>query len=142
MLERLAVLMRSGVPGGDLATLIERAVGEKLQRLEARRFGKTQAPRKTVAQSATVPGSRYVPAAVRRAVHERDGGRCRFVDEQGRRCPERNQLARPDASCGLDPSMRGSPACLDCPLTASRGSTSRSPWTAIGRPGRMPSGRR
>jgi hypothetical protein len=29
---------------------------------------------------------------VRRAVHERDGGRCRFVDDQGRRCPERNQL--------------------------------------------------
>jgi hypothetical protein len=92
MLERLTTLMRAEVPDGDLATLIERAVAEKLQRLEARRFGKTQAPRKTLAQTATAPGSRYVPAPVRRAVHERDGGRCRFVDEQGRRCSERNRL--------------------------------------------------
>jgi len=29
---------------------------------------------------------------VRRAVSERDGNRCRYVDEQGRRCPERKQL--------------------------------------------------
>jgi hypothetical protein len=36
--------------------------------------------------------SRHIPAALRRAVHERDGGRCRFVDELGRRCPERNRL--------------------------------------------------
>jgi hypothetical protein len=25
-------------------------------------------------------------------VHERDGNRCRYVDEQGRRCPERDRL--------------------------------------------------
>lgn len=36
--------------------------------------------------------SRHIPAAIRRAVHERDGGRCRYVDESGRRCPERNRL--------------------------------------------------
>ena len=30
--------------------------------------------------------------AVRRAVYRRDGGRCRFVDAQGRRCPERHRL--------------------------------------------------
>ena len=33
-----------------------------------------------------------MPAAVRRAVHERDGGRCRYVDEQGRRCTARQGL--------------------------------------------------
>lgn len=36
--------------------------------------------------------SRHIPAAIRRAVYERDGGRCRYVDESGRRCPERNRL--------------------------------------------------
>jgi hypothetical protein len=38
------------------------------------------------------PSSRYIPAAVRRAVHERDGDRCGYVDRQGRRCPERGRL--------------------------------------------------
>ena len=44
-LERLQALMRSEVPDGDLATIIERAVTEKLERLEARRYAKTSAPR-------------------------------------------------------------------------------------------------
>jgi hypothetical protein len=35
---------------------------------------------------------RHIPAAIHRAVHERDGGRCRYVDETGRRCPERHRL--------------------------------------------------
>jgi hypothetical protein len=87
-LERLQAL----VPGADLATLIEQAVSEKLERLEARRFARSRAPRKTLAEAETAPGSRYIPAPVRRAVHERDGGRCGFVDEQGRRCDERTRL--------------------------------------------------
>jgi hypothetical protein len=37
-LERLQEL----VPGADLATLVEQAVTEKLERLEARRFGRTR----------------------------------------------------------------------------------------------------
>ena len=32
------------------------------------------------------PGSRHIPDAIKRAVYERDGGRCTFVDDQGRRC--------------------------------------------------------
>ena len=47
-LERLKALMRSQVPDGDLAAIIDQAVTEKLERLEARRFGKTKAPRKQV----------------------------------------------------------------------------------------------
>ena len=91
-LERLQALMRSSVPDGDLAAIIEAAVTEKLERLEARRFAKTRAPRKDLAETDTSASSRHIPAAVRRAVHRRDGGRCRFVDEQGRRCPERHRL--------------------------------------------------
>jgi hypothetical protein len=91
-LERLQALLRSSVPGADLAAVIEDAVTEKLERLEARRFGLTKAPRKNLSQTETKPASRHIPAAVRRAVHERDGGRCRFVDEQGRRCTARHDL--------------------------------------------------
>ncbi|MEE8311164.1 MAG: hypothetical protein V3R77_02825, partial [Candidatus Binatia bacterium] len=30
--------------------------------------------------------TRTIPAAIRREVWQRDGGRCTFVDQQGRRC--------------------------------------------------------
>ena len=91
-LERLTALMRSEVPNGDLAAIIERAVTEKLERLEARRFAQTPSPRKGLADTDTSPVSRHIPAAVRRAVRERDGDRCRYVDEHGRRCAARDRL--------------------------------------------------
>jgi hypothetical protein len=91
-LERLRALMRSEVPDGDLTTIIDRAVTEKLERLEARRFAKTRAPRKEPSETETPASSRHIPAAVRRAVRERDGNRCRYVDEQGRRCSARDRL--------------------------------------------------
>ena len=91
-LARLQALMRSSVPDGDLAAIIEQAVNEKLERLEAKRFGRTKAPRKTIGKTDTSAKSRYVPAAVRREVYARDGGRCSFVDVQGRRCGARERL--------------------------------------------------
>ena len=96
-LERLRALMGSGGSEGDLAGVIEQAVTEKLERLEAGRFARTKAHRKGPAETEDedarpVPSSRHIPAAVQRAVRERDGDRCRYLDEQGRRCPERNRL--------------------------------------------------
>ncbi len=49
-------------------------------------------PRKGPSAAQEPPSSRHVPAAVRRAVYERDGGRCRYVDDQGRRCSAREGL--------------------------------------------------
>jgi hypothetical protein len=91
-LERLRSLMRSSVPDGDLGTIIEEAVTEKLERLEAKRFGKTKAPRKSLEETETSPSSRYIPAAVKRAVCNRDQYQCAFVDDSGRRCTERKGL--------------------------------------------------
>jgi hypothetical protein len=91
-LERLRALMRSQVPDGDLGAIIEAAVTEKLERLEARRFAATSRPRKSLPETDTSPASRHIPAAVRRAVRERDGNRCRYVDATGRRCDERDRL--------------------------------------------------
>ncbi len=68
------------------------AVAETLERLEARRFGKTKAPRKSLAETDTTPKSRYISAPVRRAVEARDGGRCTYEDKPGRRCAKRHDL--------------------------------------------------
>jgi hypothetical protein len=91
-LERLQALMRSQVPDGDLGAIVEAAVTEKLARLEARRFATTSRPRKALSKTDTSPASRHIPAPVRRAVRERDGNQCRFVDAAGRRCPQRDRL--------------------------------------------------
>jgi hypothetical protein len=56
-LERLQALLHT-----DLASVIEVAVSEKLDRLESKRYGKTRRPRKTLEQANTSPKSRYIPA--------------------------------------------------------------------------------
>lgn len=86
-LERLQALTRD-----DLATVIDAAVTEKLERVESRRFGSTRSPRKSLDQSDTTPSSRYIPAAVRRVVRQRDGSQCTFVAQSGARCTERRNL--------------------------------------------------
>ncbi len=86
-LKRLQGLLRE-----DLAVVIEAAVTEKLERLEATRFAETKAPRKSLAETDTSASSRYMPAAVRRVVRRRDGGQCTFVNKQGRRFTERRGL--------------------------------------------------
>ena len=63
-LERLQALRRCSVPDGDLAAIIEEAVTEKLERLEARRFARTKAPRKALADGPTRAG--ITPRAGRR----------------------------------------------------------------------------
>ena len=65
---------------------------EKLERLEAKRFGKAKAPRKGLEETETSASSRYIPAAVKRAVCTRDQYQCTFVADDGRRCSERDGL--------------------------------------------------
>jgi 5-methylcytosine-specific restriction endonuclease McrA len=88
-LERLQALMSSSGNPADLPGVIEAAVTEKL---ESKRYGKSKAPRRHLESSDTSGSSRHIPAAVRRAVFERDGGRCNFEDETGRRCTETRRL--------------------------------------------------
>jgi len=87
-LERLQAL----TPGADLAQVVEQAVTERLERLEAKRFARVKSPRKRVEDAETRPSSRYIPAPIRRAVDERDGGRCTYTDAAGRRCAARTNL--------------------------------------------------
>jgi hypothetical protein len=89
-LERLRALLRSEIPDGDVAAIVGKAIRELRQRLEARRFGQSNATRTHGGPS--VASTRHIPAAVRRAVYRREGGRCTFVDPRGIRCPERHRL--------------------------------------------------
>ncbi len=89
---RLRALMRHQVADGDFAQLIEIAVTDKIERLEASQLGAVKAPRAKPTADDAKPSSRHIPAAVRRAVRARDDDRCAFVDDQGRRCTEREGL--------------------------------------------------
>jgi 5-methylcytosine-specific restriction endonuclease McrA len=91
-LERLRAFLQPTVPDVDLATVIELAITEKLERLEARRFAQSSRRRKELSDTDTTPRSRHVPAAVRRAVREGDGRQCGFVSKGGRRCSGGDRL--------------------------------------------------
>jgi len=72
------------VPSGDLSELLDRAADALLEKIAKKRFGKTCAPRK--ARSSW--GKRTLPNEVRREAVARDGLRCSFVADDGRRCEE------------------------------------------------------
>jgi 5-methylcytosine-specific restriction endonuclease McrA len=91
-LERLQALMDRRRSDVSLASAIEAAVDEKLARIEARCFGRTDKPRRATVPPDTKARSRHIPAAIRRTVWRRDEGRCRFVDQEGRRCSARHAL--------------------------------------------------
>jgi 5-methylcytosine-specific restriction endonuclease McrA len=78
-------LLSHAVPSGDEAEILERALDALLEKARKKRFAETIRPQP--ARQAT-PGSRYIPAAVKRQVVERDGGQCSFVGQDGRRCTE------------------------------------------------------
>ena len=78
---RAQALLRHAVPSGDAAEIFDRAVTLLVERLERQRFAETARPR---ASKPNAERSRHIPAAVRRAVWRRDGGRCAFVGGEGR----------------------------------------------------------
>ncbi len=84
-LRRLQDLLRREIPDGDPAAIFDRALTLLLADVEKRKRAATAHPRRP--RRAT-PGSRTVPADVRRAVSRRDGDRCAFLTKDGRRCGE------------------------------------------------------
>jgi hypothetical protein len=85
---RLAKDMLShAVPSGDDATILDRALTTLLVDLAKNKFADTQKPPHLSRR--TKPGSRHVPATVKRAVWLRDLGRCAFIGTNGHRCSER-----------------------------------------------------
>jgi 5-methylcytosine-specific restriction endonuclease McrA len=83
-LRRVQDLMRHTVPNGDPAAIFDRAITMLLSELERSKIATARPPR-TIAVVST--GSRHIPAAVKRKVWARDGGRCAFAGNNGR-CTE------------------------------------------------------
>lgn len=81
-------LLGHAVPSGELAEVLDRALDALIEQLERRKFAKTGRPR----ESRYGDDARHIPAGVKRAVWERDGGRCTFVGENGHRCESRTRL--------------------------------------------------
>jgi len=83
-LRRAQALLAHAVPSGDIAEVLDRALDALIEKMGKRRHATTSKP----GTKRGSKSSRHIPADVRRAVHERDGGQCTFVSEAGRRCAE------------------------------------------------------
>jgi 5-methylcytosine-specific restriction endonuclease McrA len=81
-------LLGHAVPNGDVAQVFARALKTLIAKLEQQKFAKTERPRPCQRSE----HARQIPASVKRAVWERDGGRCTFVSENGHRCEARTRL--------------------------------------------------
>lgn len=87
-LQRARALLRHVMPNGDPAAVFDRALDALLAQLERQKMAATHRPR---SQPTRASHSRHIPAAVRRAVWQRDGARCAFIGTAGR-CDERGFL--------------------------------------------------
>ena len=92
-LRRAKDLLRHANPAGDEAAIIDRALTLLLADLAKKRLAAASRPRPARGEASpatpATSDSRHIPADVKRAVCERDQGRCAFVGTSGRRCNER-----------------------------------------------------
>jgi hypothetical protein len=111
-IEQTRNMLGHTIPSGDLAQLFERAIDALLLAETKRRMGTASGRRRRELK----PHTRHVPVEVARAVWERDGFQCTFVDAQGRRCAERRFLTLEHH----EPFARGGPSSVDnlCVLCA------------------------
>ncbi len=101
-LDELTDMLSHQVPTGDPAIIVEKALALLLAETKRKRTASVKKPRRssgkasdaeqTVRRNESEPANksgertRAIPAHVRRAVFERDRGRCAFIDDDGRRC--------------------------------------------------------
>jgi 5-methylcytosine-specific restriction endonuclease McrA len=85
-LEELRALMRHQFPDGDVGKILSRAIAVLLTQIRKQKFAETSDPR--LSRTAET-SSRHIPARIRRAVWQRDAGRCTYRSAEGRRCESR-----------------------------------------------------
>src|SRR5437867_2932282 len=90
----------------ELAAMLDLAFDLLVGHLAKRKFAATPRPRPGTRRAT---GRRTIPARVKRAVWERDGGQCTFTSDTGRRCPARTRLEYDHA----DPVARGGTATVE-----------------------------
>jgi 5-methylcytosine-specific restriction endonuclease McrA len=89
-LQRARDLLLHAIPSGDPAAIVDRALTVLVAQLERAKIAAASRSR-SGPRRATSATTRHIPAAVRRAVWKRDGGRCTFVGTEGR-CAETGRL--------------------------------------------------
>ncbi len=82
-------LLAHQFPSGNDSDIVNQALRELVETRHKRKFG---APSKRRARRETQSHPRSIPAHIRHAAYERDGGRCTFMSEAGRRCPATSRL--------------------------------------------------
>jgi 5-methylcytosine-specific restriction endonuclease McrA len=116
-LRRAQELLGHAVPSGDIAAILDRALTELVDELERQKFGAKRGRRATKERGqtaekraakrtdrlATTTRRKAIPARIRRAVWERDRGRCTYVNDSGRQCEARRKLEYDH----VDPVARG-----------------------------------
>ena len=81
-LRRAQALARHTVPNGNLGSILDRALTLLIADIERHKVGRAAKPRPPA--RGKLPSGRHIPAEVRRAVWQRDEGRCAFVGRAGR----------------------------------------------------------
>jgi hypothetical protein len=87
-LRRLQDLLSHAVPTRDIAEVIDRSFDALIDRLEKRKFGSGASAELKEASCV----ARTIPARIRKAVFERDGGKCAYRFPDGRICGSRSKL--------------------------------------------------
>jgi hypothetical protein len=77
------------VPRGDDDAVLNRALTVLLDKLAREKYARTDNPRPGRPRG---PRARQPPAAVKRVVWERDGGRCKYISPDGHRCEETRRI--------------------------------------------------
>ena len=106
-IEKARDLLSHRIGDRDLNKVFGWAMKVAVAELLRQRFAETDRPQKV--RRSPAAGSRYIPAAVRRAVYVRDEGRCTFVDSRGRRCSARSKVELHHQQAFA----RGGPATVD-----------------------------
>jgi len=88
LLQHIRALMSHEVPTGETALVLKGALKLAVGELEKRKYAATDRP----GRSRGCASARRIPAAVKRAVRERDGEQCAFVSDSGKRCAARTRL--------------------------------------------------
>jgi 5-methylcytosine-specific restriction endonuclease McrA len=101
-IERARALLWHRHPSGDLASVVERALDQLIDRLEREKLGKRTTERKAAKSGRStkdkpqreVPGSKRaaIRRGTRREVNARDRGQCAYVGTNGERCSSREHL--------------------------------------------------
>jgi len=90
LLREACELASNEFPRPDELEVLHRALKLLVPELRKRKFAATEKPGPPAVHDSNDP--RYIPAEVKRAVWERDGGQCTFRSAEGRRCSARMEL--------------------------------------------------